>query len=172
MCRMSATRSEGAWRESVQELDMKRAKLFGFALAASLIMPTGLLGGDTDGSTQGDGGEAPANTSLLHVWRVSLQPDQATLAAGKGPFSDNFLFEDDNFMTAEAFGALGFGRSEYTVTAVEGATLGFSSTISNGEQGTLVWNGVVQGSRVMGTLVWTKPDGSTGTYNFSGEPLE
>lgn len=151
---------------------MKRLKLFGLALAASLFVPSGLLGDDVGGAAQGDGNEAPANTSLLHVWRVSLQPDQATMAAGKVAFSDHFLFEEDNFMTAEAFGALGFGRSEYTVTAVEGATLGFSSTISNGEQGTLVWNGVLQGTRVMGTLVWTKPDGSTGTYNFSGEQLD
>lgn len=151
---------------------MKRARLFGLALAASLFVPSGLLGDDVGGASQGEGSEVPVNASLLRVWRVSLQPDQVTMAAGKSAFSDYFLFEADNFMTAEAFGALGFGRSEYTITTVEGATLGFSSTISNGEQGTLVWNGVLQGSRVMGTLVWTRADGSTGTYNFNGEPVD
>jgi hypothetical protein len=43
--------------------------------------------------------------------------------------------------------------------------------MSNGEQGTVVWNGVLQNNQMIGTLVWTRPDGSVSTYDFSAEPL-
>jgi hypothetical protein len=151
---------------------MKRAKLFAWALAvASMLVPAAVaVGGGETGGTGGTTG--PSNEPLLHVWMVNLQPDQSTAAAGKFAFKDCFLFEENNQFTAEAFGALGFGQAEYAVAEVAGATLGFSTTIANGEQGTLVWNGVLRNGQLIGTLVWTKPDNTVGTYNFTAEMMD
>lgn len=146
---------------------MKRVWLFGCMLGLSgLLLPTRpAAGGDLEPS-----GEAPViDQHMLGVWSVNVDPDSATAQLGRRAFHDNLLFEADGRFTAEAFGPMGFGTTPYTVTVLADGVTGFTSTMSNDGQGTLIWNGVRRGSTIVGTLVWTRSDGSVSTYNFQAE---
>jgi len=147
---------------------MTRSKLLGCLLGlSSMLLPARLALGDAPGSPAG-----PSNEAFLGVWAVEVTPDQAAMAAGRNAFKDFVLFEADGKFTAEAFGPMGFGQSEFTVTELDGAMYAFSTTMTNPTQGTLVWNGVRQGNEIVGTLVWTKSDGAVGTYSFRAEQLD
>lgn len=147
---------------------MIRKTLVGLALlAGSFAGPARLLGADGEGIS-----EVPSEEQFLRVWSVQLTPDESGASAGRYPFKDHMLFEGDGYFTAEAFGPLGFGRSTYTVTPLEGGAMGFTTTMSNGTQGTLTWNGVLQSNQLVGTLVWAKPDGTVGTYTFTATQEE
>lgn len=146
---------------------MNRTRLLsGFLAAAAMLAPSsaGFAGDDPE--------ELPLNSQFMQVWQAQVTPDQTTMQAGRYAFNDLVLFEEDGFFTAEAFGPLGFGRSEYTLTSLSETATGFTTTMANGQQGTIVWNGVLQNQRIIGTLVWTRPDGTVSTYNFSATPLE
>lgn len=101
------------------------------------------------------------------VWKVTVTPDEATTRAGKDEFRDQWLFESTGDFTAEAFGPMGFPPSHFTATSSNGST-SFTVTSDNDSQGTAVWTGTLNGSRISGSLVWTKPDGSVATYTFEG----
>ncbi|HRK30050.1 MAG TPA: hypothetical protein PLD59_03150 [Tepidisphaeraceae bacterium] len=143
-----------------------RKRLFSavVAVAAALAPSNTGLAGDDSGE---DGNAAP----FLRVWQVQVTPDQPTAQAGKFAFNDLMVFEEDGFFTAEAFGPMGYGRSEYTLTPLSATATGFTTTLANGES-VVVWNGVLQNSRIVGTLVWSRADGSVGTYDFSAAPAE
>jgi hypothetical protein len=129
-------------------------------LSASLA-----VGGD------GMGGESGTD-AFVGVWKVNVEPDHAAMQEGRHAFKDMVLFESDGFFTAEAFGPMGFDRAEFTVTNLDGGATAFTTTMSNPTQGTLVWNGVKNGSGLIGSLVWTRPDGDVDTYSFNGELLD
>lgn len=146
---------------------MNGSRWFAAVVAVAAVMapfPSVFAGDDDEGEKI-----AP---QFMKVWQAQVTPDQSTMQAGKYAFNDLVLFEEDGFFTAEAFGPLGFGRSEYTLTPLSDTATGFTTTMTNGQQGTIVWNGVLQNQRIIGTLVWTKPDGSVGTYNFTAAPMD
>jgi hypothetical protein len=67
---------------------------------------------------------------------------------------------------------MGFGQTAYTLTDLGGGVLAFSTSMSNETQGTVVWNGVRQNGVVVGSIVWTRADGSVATYEFRAEPMD
>ncbi len=146
---------------------MNRTRWFAAVLAAASAFAPSRTGFAAD-----DPEDLPGAATFLQVWSVQVTPDEASLNNGRNAFNDMVLFETDGFFTAEAFGPLGFGRSQYTLTTLSETAIGFTTTMSNGEQGTIVWNGVLSNSRIVGTMVWSKPDGSSGTYDFSAAPLD
>ena len=148
---------------------MNRARLFGCLLGVSgLLLPARFALGDGGGLEPEGASPAP----FVGVWSVSATPDSTALAAGRHAFNDLVLFEDNGFFMAEAFGPMGFGQMPFTVTELSEGVLGFTSTASNDSQGTLVWNGVLQNRRIVGSLVWTKPDGTSATYNFTANQAD
>jgi len=146
---------------------MNRTRWFAAVLAATSVFAPSRTGFAAD-----DPVDNPMSGQFLQVWEVQVTPDEAAISSGRNAFNDMVLFETDGFFTAEAFGPLGFGRSQYTLTTLSETAIGFTTTMSNGEQGTIVWNGVLSNSRIVGTMVWSKPDGSSGTYDFSAAPLD
>ena len=145
---------------------MTRSRLFGCLLGFSgMLLPARLAFGS-------DPVPVPGMDAFAGVWHADVTPDQGALNDGRNAFKDNILFENDGHFTAEAFGPMGYGRSDFTVTEVESGVYAFTTTMSSDTQGTLVWNGVRQGTQIVGSLVWSKPDGSVGTYNFTAAPLD
>lgn len=146
---------------------MNRVRLFGSILGLSgLLVPARMAIGD----------EIPVEPTmdqhLVGVWSVTVEPDQATAQAGRNPFRDYLLFEANGQFTAEAFGPMGFGQSSFNIETLSEGVTAFTTTMANEGQGTLVWNGVRQGSRLVGSLVWTRGDGSVCTYNFNADRLD
>jgi hypothetical protein len=118
-------------------------------------------------SSETPGGETSQVVSidpLLGVWDVEVTPTPESAEEGRQAFSDRVLFESSRAFTAEAFGPMGFATTVATLESVQDS-VGFRVTQSNGEQGTLRWNGVLLGSQIVGVLIWTR-DGDTFTYNF------
>lgn len=99
------------------------------------------------------------------LWQVTVTPDETTAHAGKNEFKDQLLIEESGLFTADQFGPMGFPSVAITV-ADESSP--FSVTTSNDSQGTVTWSGNTDGSRISGTMVWVKSDGTVHRYTFVG----
>jgi hypothetical protein len=135
---------------------MNRKRWIGLVSAMAFVLALGWPAGADGVSTPFEG-----------VWRVSVTPDDNTARAGKLEFRDQWLFEDTGDFTAEAFGPMGFPPAQITTAVVDGKTT-FTVTSNNDSQGSVVWSGTIASSHIVGTLVWTKTDGSVARYTFDG----
>lgn len=98
------------------------------------------------------------------AWQVQATAGNAALEAGRGHFGDGLLFHEGS-LQSEAFAMLGFAPAPYTVTVVDGRHH-FSALLSSTDRGTLQWSGVYTSGRVVGTLVWTRANGSQHLYTI------
>jgi len=135
---------------------MNRKRWIGLASTAAFVIALGWPVNADNVASQFDG-----------VWKVTVTPDDTTAQDGKDEFRDQWLFEESGDFTAEAFGPMGFAPAHYTETQVNGSTT-FGVSSDNDSQGSIVWSGTISGSRISGSMVWTKPDGSIARYTFDG----
>jgi hypothetical protein len=102
------------------------------------------------------------------AWRLQFQPDNAAQDDGAQVFKDAILFHN-NQMSAEAFAMYGFSTAAYSVAP--DTRIG-TATMTSDTQGALQWAVRSAGGQLIGLLVWTKPDGTTHRYSFTGIPFE
>lgn len=96
----------------------------------------------------------------LSVWDVN-QPDQ------KQP--DVITFQKGN-MDPEGCHQYGFTAAPYTLRSQE-KQLSFVSTCSSPTDGTIVFEGVVTGQNITGTMVWTKTGQADIRYEYTGTQI-
>ncbi len=87
--------------------------------------------------------------------------------AGEKPVADTFMFAEGTF-DSEACREYGFRRGPYTAMRKEGGTK-FTAFTRSREQGTMQWDGTVQGDRISGTAMWYPAKGAAKKYTFSGK---
>ncbi len=103
------------------------------------------------------------------AWTISFTPDNNAESAGAKAFKDAALFHN-NELSFEALAMYGFNTVAY---ALQGDNQDvFTANMTSQTQGSLQWVGRKSGGKVSGLLVWTKPDGSTHRYTFSGGAYE
>jgi len=108
---------------------------------------------------------AMADDVFAGAWTVSFTPDGNAEAGGAQAFKDAALFHN-NELSSEALAMYGFNTVTY---ALQGDSQDvFTANMTSLTQGSLQWVGRKSGGKLTGILVWTKSDGSTHRYTFSG----
>jgi hypothetical protein len=119
----------------------------------------------------GDAGVARAAgpTITTRNWKLDVKPDAAAVIAGRSPFEEYVLIEDDQ-VTAFEMARLGFGPILPTLSAGSVAgSINFTVNLTSRNHGSCVWSGTMTATTMNGTLKWTK-DGTTYNYTFTGVP--
>ena len=99
-------------------------------------------------------------------WKIQITPDEVARRAGEKPSKDTLVFKNGE-MTSTACVKYGFKASPYTASQ-SGSSWSFTSEQVSAKQGKTAWSGTVNGETVNGTMVWTKPDGTTLHAAFAG----
>jgi len=128
-------------------------------LGAALVFAYALTGRPTVAHAAGE------FDAFQGVWKVSVTPDSQTAHSGGKAFAEAMIFEDGQLM-AESFAFYGF--SVGLCEQVNGQAGTFRTSMSSGRKGTLVWSGELSNGTIRGSLLWTRPDGTTWTFAFSG----
>jgi hypothetical protein len=98
------------------------------------------------------------------AWDVHVRR-QALFALGH---KDTLIFDRGRFSSMSKTGE-GFKPSGYDAQAEKAGSVATWQAESSGQDGSLLeWNGQVDGDRMRGTLVWTRKDGTSKAYSFSG----
>ncbi|MFT3788771.1 MAG: hypothetical protein QM770_21810 [Tepidisphaeraceae bacterium] len=109
----------------------------------------------------------PADT-FTGAWTISATPDDTSAQAGATAFTDDVLFHGGEF-SASAYACMGFSVEQYTVVKDAYGREYFKATLTSADRGTLDWAGLVNDeSKLYGRLRWTKTDGTTFHYRFTG----
>lgn len=82
------------------------------------------------------------------------EPDTITFAAGQ--------------LDSVGCQKYGFPKAPYKVTK-SGSAVTFSSEAKSAKEGMNKWEGKVEGDKIEGTLVWTKPGQAPISYKFNGK---
>ena len=96
-------------------------------------------------------------------WTVTLTPEE-----GGKDLKDSLLFKNEKF-TSELGKKDGFEESPYEVDVRGGQISTFTANVKGkGGKGLMKWTGTATPDNIQGNLSWTKADGSTKTYTFTG----
>ena len=107
-----------------------------------------------------------AKDALEGTWTVTVSPDDA--AAGDKDYEDTLVFGKGKF-TSTLLQARGFEPSAYEADVRGGGVaVRFNSQTASAKDGKAAWEGTATAGSVQGTYTWTKKDGSTVSYHFSG----
>ena len=102
-------------------------------------------------------------------WKLDVKPDAAAVLAGRSPFEEFVLIEDDQ-VTAFEMARLGFGPILPTLSAgTVSGSINFTVNLTSRNHGSCLWSGTLTATTMSGTLKWTK-DGNTYNYTFTGVP--
>src|SRR5262245_3106202 len=101
------------------------------------------------------------------AWAVRVTPDEAAAKKGDKPFDDVMMFQAGR-VSMSACLKYGFKPSKYTTVKSDG---GWNVTTEQTSEsaGKTVWNAVIAGDTIKGTLVSTKKDGTVLNYTFEGK---
>jgi hypothetical protein len=80
---------------------------------------------------------------------------------------DELIFKDRTFRSV-ACDPYGFGSAPYTATKNADGSMAFAATTSSPKEGTIRWQGKVQGEAIAGTYVWEKAGQKPISYWFKG----
>ena len=117
------------------------------------------------GLAQGASAETTETTTAY--WKLAVKPDAAAATAGRDPFTEYVMIDDD--VTAQEMSRLGFGPINPILgTDATGATT-FTVTLTSTNHGTVKWTGKMTATTMSGTLVWTR-EGKVYNYTFTGVP--
>ena len=103
-------------------------------------------------------------------WTIKVVPDEEGRGKGEKAYDDTIRFEGGTVAMTECL-KYGFGESDYTL-AKNGDAWSFSTRQSSDKEGTTLWKGKIKGSKIGGTLIWTKRAGSVVRYTFEGQKSE
>jgi hypothetical protein len=104
---------------------------------------------------------ARSNSLAGTTWKISMVDPAGKSAA------DTMTFEKGRF-DSQSCHAYGFGTAAYTV-ARHANGLTFGALTRSAKQGTMNWQGRVQGSRISGSILLTPNQGREIRYAFSGK---
>ncbi len=114
---------------------------------------------------------AVAGSLAKTSWKIKVIPSEATKQAGESSFKDTFLFEEKRvrMTTCETFG---FTPSSYVSEEKEDGRIEWKTIQVSDKEGVANWKGVVMHTDISGTLSWSKYDGPTLSYTFSGKKIK
>jgi hypothetical protein len=100
-------------------------------------------------------------------WSVTVTPDTAAKKAGEKPSKDTLIFKDGQ-LTSTACVKYGFAPSAYTATGTS-TKASFQAEQTSAKEGKTSWSGHATEGTITGTMTWTKQNGQTLQYTFSGK---
>ena len=140
-------------------------------LAALTLLAAGAAGAaETQPEKPGMAG-MPGTPLDGSTFNVNVRPDKAAAAKGEKAFDDTIVFAGGKVEMTECV-KYGFAASKYTAAKKAEGRWAFTTEQSSDPSGKSVWHGVIEGSAVKGTLVWTKKDGTVLHYSFDGKKAE
>lgn len=100
------------------------------------------------------------------VFTVLTIPDGNSAEAAMERISfTNGKFDNDNCHL------WGFGDGAYAAKEA-GDSIAFTATTTSAKEGTMTWTGVIKGTTLMGTMVWSKEGQSDLNYHFTSANIE
>jgi len=108
----------------------------------------------------------PGRDQFDGKWTVTVTPDD-----GGKPYEDTLTFKGGKFLS-EKCKAHGFEEAEYDADVRGGQAATFTATARSKKEGEAKWTGTVAATQIQGTFKWTKADGSTADYAYSGARSE
>jgi hypothetical protein len=99
-------------------------------------------------------------------WTVTVTPDD-----GGKPYEDTLTFKGGKFLS-EKCKAHGFEEAEYDADVRGGQIATFTATAKSKREGSAKWTGTAAATQLQGTFKWTKADGSTADYSYTGARSE
>jgi hypothetical protein len=96
-------------------------------------------------------------------WKITLNPDDGI---GKS-IEDMLTFKNDT-LTSQTFEKRGFAAAAYELDSRRGPVAAFTATSTSEKEGALKWTGTTTGQDIRGSMTWTKKDGSSVSYTFTG----
>ena len=100
-------------------------------------------------------------------WKIAITPDEAARKAGEKASKDNLVFKNGQ-VTSAACVKYGFAPSSYTAAGAP-TSPSFQMEQVSPKEGKMSWSGQVSGDTIAGTTTWTKTNGKTLHYQFSGK---
>ena len=100
------------------------------------------------------------------TWKVTLVPERAAIDRGEKMIDDTLAFADGK-MTSSACTSHGFDASAVASGGKSGR-LHFTTTQESAKEGRTRWQARAKGNMLLGTMFWTRPDGSVTAYQFRG----
>lgn len=79
---------------------------------------------------------------------------------------DVVIFKDGTFFSTDCE-QYGFGAGPYEYRATDGVTMFITSTKSE-KEGEIQWEGKVEGDKISGTMIWSKPGQEPIFYKYKG----
>jgi hypothetical protein len=101
-------------------------------------------------------------------WKIKVAPDDESARNGAKEFDDVLNFKGAMFNTKE-MEKRGFKPVQYEDDTRRFGPASFKAEQESDKEGKAKWTGLITASTIKGELVWTKKDGKTLTYNYTGE---
>jgi hypothetical protein len=101
-------------------------------------------------------------------WKIKVVPDEDARKSGGKEFDDTLTFKGNLFNT-KAMEKLGFKPVQYEDDTRRFGPASFKAEQEHDKEGKVKWTGLITATTIKGELVWTKKDGTTLTYNYTGE---
>src|ERR1700722_1717666 len=143
---------------------MNRMNLIAWVVCVSLSLLAARTIAGTPGPTKLASGDP-----LIGDWKITVTPSGSDAnSPGVKEFEETLSFEGSklNAKTLAADHAFKPGSYNEDVRAYGPAK--FDSTLSSDKEGSVAWNGTMDGGELTGTMVWTKKDGKEIHYDFKG----
>lgn len=99
-------------------------------------------------------------------WTVTVTSDD-----GGKPHEDTLIFKNGK-LTSQSAKAHGFADGEYEADTRGGQSATFTATAKSEKEGSMKWTGTMAATSLQGTFTWTKADGSTESFSYSGMRAE
>jgi hypothetical protein len=116
---------------------------------------------------------------LLSVSQVAMARDQfegkwtitVTSDDGGKPHEDTLIFKNGKLISQSAK-AHGFAEADYEADVRGGQSATFTATAKSTREGSMKWTGTMAATSLQGTFMWTKADGSSESFSYSGMRAE
>jgi hypothetical protein len=108
---------------------------------------------------------AHARDQFEGKWTITVTSDD-----GK-PHEDTLTFKTGK-LTSQFAKTHGFSEAEYEADVRGGQSATFTATAKSKKEGTMKWTGTIAATSIQGTCTWTKADGSTESFSYSGMRAE
>jgi hypothetical protein len=101
-------------------------------------------------------------------WEIKVAPDEDARRAGAKDFDEVLVFKGSLF-TAQSLEKRGFKSVQYEDDTRRFGPASFKAEQESDKEGQAKWTGLITATSIKGELVWTKKDGTTLTYSYTGE---
>jgi hypothetical protein len=95
-------------------------------------------------------------------WTVTVTPSD-----GGKPYEDRLVFKGGKFLSLSGK-KHGFEEAPYEADTRGGQLQTFTANPTSKKSGTAKWTGTVAAGQLTGTFTWTKADGTTADFSYTG----